>query len=159
MFSIDDLIDLAIQLEHNGETIYREAMKSQSGPSLALMFKWMADEERKHAHWFEELRTGVTTAPLNAALQEMSRGLLGKILGNQGFSLADVDFSKIKDARQLLGIMVEFEKDTILFYEILRECMDDTVTVDILETIMREENRHVDELNNLAEKAPGPTVT
>jgi rubrerythrin len=56
MFVIDDILDIAIQIEQNAEKIYRNAQKKISNPSLASMLNWLADEEVDHANWFSDLK-------------------------------------------------------------------------------------------------------
>jgi hypothetical protein len=55
MFSIQDIIDLAIQIEENGEQVYRRASGEISNPSLVWLLQYLADEETEHARWFSEL--------------------------------------------------------------------------------------------------------
>jgi rubrerythrin len=73
-------------------------------------------------------------------------------LGDQAFSIKDADFSKIEDINSLLELSVEFEKDTILFYEMLRAFIDDEETLSQLDKIIEEEKRHVQLLEEFLEK-------
>jgi hypothetical protein len=78
-------------------------------------------------------------------LEEMGRSILGRILGDQSFSLQDADFSSIDQVRDLLELAIEFERDTVLFYEMIRAFMEeeDTEALNVLEKIIDEENRHI----------------
>ena len=49
MFTIGDILDLAILIENNGETVYRDAAKKISNLSLISMLQRLADEEAEHA--------------------------------------------------------------------------------------------------------------
>lgn len=49
MFSANELLDLAIKLEKNGEAVYRDAIEKIPNPELVRLLEWMADEEVKHA--------------------------------------------------------------------------------------------------------------
>ena len=55
MFSANEILDMAIKLEKNGEVVYRDAIANVSNPELITLLEWMADEEVKHADWFAEL--------------------------------------------------------------------------------------------------------
>ena len=78
-------------------------------------------------------------------LEEMGRSILGRILGDQSFALQDADFSSIGQVRDLLELAIEFERDTVLFYEMIRAFMEeeDTEALNVLEKIIDEENRHI----------------
>ena len=52
LFSANEILDMAIKLEKNGEVVYRDAIANISNPELITLLEWMADEEVKHADWF-----------------------------------------------------------------------------------------------------------
>jgi rubrerythrin len=76
-------------------------------------------------------------------LEAMGREMLKEILGSQTFSLKEADLSKIRTIEQLRRTALKFEKDTIVFYEMIRSFLTDRETVDQLDAIIEEENRHV----------------
>ncbi|MBW1996095.1 MAG: rubrerythrin [Deltaproteobacteria bacterium] len=126
MYSCDDIFDLAIQIEKNGERTLRKAQEKISNPKLIPLLKWLADEEVEHAQWLLQLKSAKQKPIENPELEAFGKSLLRDILGDQSFSLADADFTKIKKAHQLLSLMIEFENDIILFYEMIRSvCRQD----------------------------------
>jgi rubrerythrin len=152
MFTLGEIIDLAIRIENNGETAYRKAYEEVSNPSLASMLKWLAEEEVEHEKWFTQLKQEVETTVEDPKLEEMGKAILKGVLGDQAFSIKDVDFSQIEDINSLLELSVEFEKDTIIFYEMLSAFIDDEETLRQLDKIIDEENRHVQVLEEFLEK-------
>ena len=147
MFSIQEILDLAIRLENNGESVYRQAVDEISEPELVSLLQWMADEEVKHARWFAELKQKLKTHSANLFMAEMSREVFADFLGEKSFSHQDVDFSKIDQVGDLVAIFIEFERDTILFYETLKPFIEDTDTLSHLDKIIAEENEHIEELH------------
>ena len=143
MFSVSEIIDLAIQIENNGESIYRGASEKVSQRQLASLLQWLADQEAEHSRWFVELKGKVKKSVASEALEEMAQNVLRGILGDQTFSLKDADFSKIEDVETLLNLAIEFEKDSILFYEMLAALVDEEETLGQLKMIIEEESRHV----------------
>ena len=143
MFTIRDIIDLAIQIEENGARMYRKAAQDVSDPFIAAALLRLADEEVKHVNWFAELKVEAEEAIDDPQLEEAGKRVLQSVLGDQSFSLNDVDLSSIRGIRGLLGVAVEFEKDTVLFYEMIRSFVDDKKTLGYLDTIITEENRHI----------------
>ncbi|MBW2340859.1 MAG: ferritin family protein [Deltaproteobacteria bacterium] len=149
MFSRAEIIDLAIQIEKNGEKVYRDALEKISDRSLASLLEWLADEEVEHVKWFSDLKRMVTKAPVNPHLEEMGKTMLQRVLGDQTFSLKGVDFSKIEQTEDVIKLAIEFERDTVVFYEMIESFIEDEETLDHLKKIIEEENRHVQVLEEL----------
>ena len=147
MFSAKEILDLAIQLEKNGESVYRNAVDKVTEPELVSLLIWMADEEVRHRHWFSELKKNFETQSINPFMEEMSRQVFGGMLGEKSFSHRDVDFSKVDHVDDLIGIFIEFEKDTVLFYETLIPFIEDDDTLEYLKKIIDEENNHIKKLH------------
>ena len=143
MFSIQEILDLAIRLEKNGEAVYRNAAAKFSRPDLVSLLVWMADEEVKHARWFSELKHKLETDSINPFMEEMGREIFTDMLGEKSFSHRDVDFSKIDQPHDLVAVFIEFEQDTVLFYETLKPFIEDNDTLNNLEKIIAEENNHI----------------
>jgi rubrerythrin len=143
MFSLKDIIDIAVQLEQNGERVYRNAAEKIENPSLRSLLQWLADEEVKHMEWFEAL---IDTMPANGDFPEqekMGRALLQNAIGAQSFTLEDTDFSSMGKIEDLLKLAIEFEKDTVLFYGMLQPLIEDQKTLEQLHAIIQEEENHV----------------
>ena len=143
MFSIEDIIDMAIQIEENGEKVYRKAIEKALNPSLASLLQWLADEEAKHIRWFSELRKVANSTPIDPRLEEMGKNILRSVMGEQSFSLDEADFSRIDMVKDLIRLAIEFEKDTILFYQMIQGFIHDNQTLDQLREIIEEETRHI----------------
>jgi len=143
MFSIEEIIDLAIQIEENGEKVYRTAVGKISNPSLSSLLEWLADEEAKHIEWFHELRDAAGSAPVDPQLEELGKSILRSVVGDHSFSLDEADFSKIETVKDLLHLAIEFEKDTLVFYEMIQTFVQDQAARDHLKAIIGEETRHI----------------
>jgi rubrerythrin len=148
MFSVHEILDLAIQLEKNGESVYRNAVDKVTKPDLASLLIWMADEEARHRRWFSELKQKIETHSVNPIMTEMSRQVFAGILGDKSFSHRDVDFPSVDRLDDLIGIFLEFEKDTVLFYETLIPFIEDDETLENIKKIIAEENNHIKKLQD-----------
>jgi rubrerythrin len=143
MFTLGEIIDLAIRIEKNGEKVYKKAQEQTSNPSLVSLLQWLAEEEAEHEKWFSRFKAEVQTTVEDPKFDEMGKTVLEGVLGDQAFSIQEADFSKLADMESLLKVSVEFEKDTLLFYEMLSAFIEDEKTVNQLNRIIEEENRHV----------------
>jgi rubrerythrin len=146
MFETKEILDLAIRLEKNGEATYRKAIQLPVNEDLKPMLAWMAAEEARHGEWFAALKVDLDIGRKNPFLEEMSRQVFEDLIGGQSFSLKEVDFAKVSDPRELASIFIEFEKDTILFYELIAPFIEDSETRRHMEAIIAEENRHIERL-------------
>jgi rubrerythrin len=108
----------------------------------------MADEEANHRRWFLEVKRNVEMHSINPFMAEMTRQVFEGILGDKSFSHRDVDFSRVGRVDDLIGIFLEFEKDTILFYETLIPFIEDDDTLQNIKKIIAEENNHIKKLQD-----------
>jgi rubrerythrin len=153
MFTTDEIFDLAIRIERNGEKFYRDVISRAESAELREALQWLADEEVRHAQFFaklkEESKNRERTVPREDGVDNM---LLQDLLGDRVFSLDDLDFSSLSDLRSLLRHAVEFEKDTILFFEMIKPFVEEDAAMEQLEAIIEEERRHVVALEGLPAK-------
>ncbi|MGD9105648.1 MAG: ferritin family protein [Desulfobacterales bacterium] len=149
MFSITEIIEIAVQLEKNGEQVYRKAIGQSKNPELEDLLLGIAEEELEHIDWLLSLKDDIDKSQDRAQVKEMDPLLIDDLIGKQTFSLADVDFSQVKNSKELIDIFIEFEKDTILFYEMLKTFLVDEKTIDYLEKIIHEESSHIEKLEEL----------
>lgn len=134
---------MAIQLEKNAETFYRAAVAKMSTPSLEPVLICLANEERDHSQWFEKLRRVAQEAKAGGQGEEISSEALRSLVGDQKFSLAEVDLANIESVKELIELAVEHEKDTIIFYQMLQSFIDDPETIKELDEIIAEEEQHI----------------
>jgi rubrerythrin len=151
VFEIKEILELAIRLEKNGEATYRKAMASCSDESMNALLQWMADEEVSHREWFAALKSDLDSGVKNPFIEEMSRQVFKDLVGGQSFSLKEVDFSKVGSTHELISIFIEFEQDTVLFYELIAPFIEDEETRGHLQRVIAEENRHIDRLREFKE--------
>ena len=143
MFAIEDIIDLAIQIEENGEKVFRNAAQRISHAPIAALLQWLADEEVKHAEWFSQFKQRVGKTTYDRQLYEKGKNVLLGLLRDQKFALTDVDFSKMDQVKNLFELAIEFERDTVLFYEMIRFLIKEKETLNHLAAIIEEENSHI----------------
>lgn len=149
MFTTQDIVDLAIQIERNGERFCRDALNLNLSKELADLLRWMADEELQHIEWFKNLKQGLTGTIQDTQIEKQSREMLSSILGDQQFSLADLDFNSEKDVNALLARLIEFEEDTVLFYEMIKTVVSDESVLKFLDLIIKEEKQHSRKLKEM----------
>ena len=149
MFTLNDLIDIAVKMERNGEAVYQKSLKRVAARELQSLLRWMAEEEAVHRQWFKDRKDKWKSDTGETDLQVMLPDILKEMMGEKSLSLDDVDFSRITSATTMLATFIEFETDTILFYEFLEAFIEDGQAKQGLQRIIREENRHVAKLKEM----------
>ena len=143
MFSLSEIYDLAIRIEKNGERFYREARERVSNEDLRSMLTRLADDEVKHEEFFAKKKEVLALNPEDPEMEEAASTILQGILGDQTFSLREANPADLKTVESLINLAIEFEKDTVLFYEVLTPLVTRSATLKGLEEIVQEEERHI----------------
>ena len=152
MFTMSEIIEFAIRIEENGEKVYRDASEKVSDPTLVSLLQWLADEESEHVQWFSELKGTIQEGLVDPKVGEMGQSLLLEIVGDQTFSLKERDISTIADLKEVLKIALDFEKDTVIFYEMMGSFVQEDEALAKLDQIIQEEKRHVRTLSEFLYK-------
>jgi rubrerythrin len=147
---MDDLLEVAVKMEKNGEVVYRKSLKKIRQKPLTDLLSWMAAEEAAHGRWFLEQKNRLALQPEEKALKEMIPEVLQDMMGENTLSLDEVEFDKISTPLELLNTFIEFEKETIRFYELLEMFIEAEEVHKGLKTIIQEEKTHVEKLTDMA---------
>lgn len=151
MFTLSDIKNIAVQIEKNGEKSYREAAKIATDPQISEVLDWMAEQECKHAKWFENLKSDKVLTDEEKEMEEIGRTLLQDMVKGNDFLLDKKDLEAAETIKEVLEVSKNFEKDTILFYEFLLGFLDDEQTKEQLQIIISEERNHIEQLEVIEE--------
>ena len=143
MFTSEDIISLAVQIEENGLRIYKDALQKADDSSLVLLLKWLIEEEGHHIQWFSKLKCRDGECEDDSQIAKIGQAILLDTLGEMSFSLKEADFSKIQHVKDLIAVAMEFENDKAQFFEMLKPFIDDQQAADDLKKIIAEERRHL----------------
>lgn len=151
MFTIEDICLIAVQIEQNGEATYRRAADTVVNPEIRKIILWMADEEHRHGKWFEKvvIQPKQTSSAEYEEMKALGRSLLQEMLKDQTFSLKGATLIQTGDEYTLIEQSIEFEKDTITFYEMLLGFVEDDDVRQQLNHIIDEEKNHVTQLQGM----------
>lgn len=144
MFSAEEIFNLAIQIEENGESYYREAVKVAADASIENLLLWLADDEVRHRKYFLELKAAAKPEAGTDWAEKIGGAFLQDSVKDHAFSLDDIDFSKIPSKAELLRIAIDFEEDSIMFYEILQSFVTEPAINGHVREILKEERRHIE---------------
>jgi hypothetical protein len=97
-----------------------------------------------HRETFQQKETALSSSEPNpSGVGETGTAILQGLLGDQAFSLKEVDLSTLEKTEDLIAAAVEFEKDTILFYDMISAFIEDAQTLARIREIKEEESQHI----------------
>ena len=108
---------------------------------------------RHHGVLFTAINADRTLITEQAELETMSRSLLQDIVRNQPFSLEQQRLGQATSLEDLLLQSIEFETDTIGFYEFLAGFLDYPEAISQLNGIIEQERGHVRQIEQMLTEA------
>jgi len=147
-FSLNEVIELAIQIEKSGYTFYDLALqrKNLSEPVRKVIEK-LRDEEIIHEATFKNLRTTEDLEVLGDPIDwQDAASYLKAISDSHVFSQPDAAIklaTEAADEKEILENAVQFEKDTLLFFHAIYQKTSNARSKQIINTIIEEEVTHV----------------
>ncbi len=147
-FSVSEIIEMAILIEQSGYAYYGQALrrKNLSFKTKELLTK-LRDQEKQHEIFFNGLRKEDDFELLNFGEdQELVHDYLRAIVNYRIFSKPEAALKaaeQAKDEKALIEAAIDFEKDTLLYYQGIKEAIKDSEAKDVLGKIIKEEISHV----------------
>ena len=131
MFSVKELVEIAVNVEENGEKFYRKLSKKVENDEQKKLFEYLADQEIEHAGVFRKL---------------------GYVEGKV-FPSFDTLFERVKGIsfESIIDYAIQLEKDTMLFYNKVLKLIKNERSKKRIDSIIEQEKKHVLDLMELKE--------
>ena len=151
-YAIEEVFEMAIQLERNGETFYTAAAKYARQVHTKKLMLEMAEWERKHEKLFEQMRDDLSVADRAGYTDQGGQAVayLQALVTGEVFALHDKAMQELTGQAtmaMIIDMAIAMEKEAILFYAGLREVA--AQGQDKIDEIIAEERRHVQVLTDL----------
>lgn len=143
MFTVNDIRNIAVQLEKNGEEVYLKLSKKAQDPELAILLTTMAEEEKYHGEWFSTFKSEKVLSPEQLEMEAVGRSLLQDMIKGNNFLLDEKSLEQADTIDKILAQSKKFEAETILFYEFISGLVDDDEVRKKIELIIEEEKKHI----------------
>ena len=149
-FDAADALDMAMEVEKNGEVFYNAVAQKAVNPQVKAVFQALAVQEQNHYAVFWEMAGGLAHGQPLAAFDEY-KAYLHATMRNALFAGPDKALAAADQAQNeqaALQMAIDFEKDTLLFFDDLGEMVGkaDQPTV---ARIIQEEKAHIRRLAEL----------
>ena len=152
-FSINEIIEMAVQIERNGYAFYQEATKRKGLDDKSREFiAYLRDQELDHEKTFMALRDDADMQDLELSQDwEMVSAYLKTIVEGRIFNSEESAIRKAAGAADLAAVVenaIAFEKDTLLYFHALSDSISNPKALKVLRRIINEEVSHVMRLND-----------
>ena len=146
VFTAAEAIEMAMEIEKNGETFYNAVSTKSTDPKIKVLFEDLAVQERGHYRVFQKMLGEVKPTPeLPTAMYDEYQAYLQVALDNALFAGPEKALAlaeQAQDPETVLRAAMGFEKDTLLFFYDLREMVSEA-DQDAVSGIIREEKAHL----------------
>jgi len=161
-FNVDEVFEMAEQIERNGVRFYHQAAENISDASARQLFLDLAAMEAEHEKVFASMRADLAdeereptvfdpegeAALYLRALADLQ--VFGKE-GDEDFILSE-DLPEQDRIRKILRAAIGLEKESIVFYLGIKELVSARSGKDKIDKIIREEMGHIRLLSGLQKK-------
>ena len=148
-FNADEVFEMGMDVEKNGEAYYNKAAELAADPDVKRVFEYLAGEEKTHWETFKQLREGITgdmAAPTVIDSDGVNELYLNALVKSRLFSSereAEKAAEDAKDAVAALKAALTFEKDTILFFSMMKSMTRGDLGADKIDLLIAEEQKHI----------------
>lgn len=158
-FSVQEVVEMAINMERSGQAFYQTASKLAKEKNLKELLQYLVEEEGKHLKVFQglynSLKQGPETTPYN---WEEAKLYLKALVDSRFFTGPDKAIQMAKEAKSELKAInsaISFEKETLLFFYEMLEVVKPQDR-DLVKKIIEEEKKHIRRLFTMKGKLAKP---
>ena len=156
--SVDSLLSIAIAIECNGAEFYRKAAEKLTG-EMRDEFLEMAEMEEGHANSFVNMKKLISVedktlfdVKMDPVTTEYFRSVIEDSLIDPNAKIDPDQFHSIDD---VLNFAIEEEKDTIVFYQCLKNAISEPTIIQTLNSIIQQEIVHMLDLTKRQKQLVG----
>jgi rubrerythrin len=145
LLATDEIIEIAVRLEENGEAFYIGAAATATTPGVKALFQDLAVQEQHHGRVFRQMGEGAVELILSPEQWDEFQAYADALLQNSFFARpqgALTQAAKAQDERQAVESALGFEKEALLFFHGLRDAVRGP-SQQIVDRIVQEEKRHI----------------
>ena len=160
-FNADEIFEIAIDIERNGEEFYRSSAALASDADVKKLFEFLITQEQTHRETFENMRKDL---PKKFSLPESfdplgEAAMYLKVLADSHIFNNPEAKKKVaaglSDINEAIDFALAFEKDSILLFSQMREITYVELGKTQVDSIINEEKKHVIQLMDVKREIEG----
>lgn len=160
-FSADEVFEMGMDIERNGEAYYRTAAELSKDAAIKAVFVDLMKQEHIHFEVFKSLREKLpprASLPTVADPESEEHLYLDALVKSRLFNNvreAEAVAKKVGNAVEALRAALVFEKDTVLFFQTMKSMTDERLGKNEIDRLIEEEHRHIVRISNLIKENAG----
>jgi rubrerythrin len=160
-FSADEVFEMAMDIERNGEAYYRKASELSKEPKIKTIFSDLMKQEQQHYATFKGLRDKLpprASLPTVADPDSEEYLYLDALVKSRLFNTvheAEALAAKTANALEALRAALGFEKDTVLFFQMMKGMTDERLGRSEIDRLIEEEHNHIVRISSAMKEIAG----
>ncbi len=160
-FSADEVFEMAMDIEKNGEAYYRKALTLAKSAGVKTVLTDLMEQEQHHYATFKGLRDNLpprASLPTVADPESEEYLYLDALVKSRLFNTtreAEALAAKSGNEIEALRSALVFEKDTVLFFQTMKAMTDERLGRGDIDRIIEEEHRHIVRISKAIKEAQG----
>jgi rubrerythrin len=160
-FSADEVFEMGMDIEQNGEAYYRNAAALAKDAKVKAVFTDLMKQEHVHYETFKALRDKLppkASLPTVADPESEEYLYLDALVKSRLFNNvheAESLAAKVGDEIEALRAALIFEKDTVLFFQTMKSMTDERLGRSDIDRLIEEEHKHIVRIAAAIKEASG----
>jgi rubrerythrin len=148
-----DLVSFAISIEEKGEMLYALLYSLAKNEIMRSGFDLLRQDEKRHIETFQSLQNSLNLieSKISEPIFEFTNTLVGDIIYTS--QKRDELLYSVSDIDEAIEYAITIEKDSIMFFENLKNMVNDA-DKDMLNLVISEEKKHLGELVTMRASRP-----
>ncbi|MFA6079419.1 MAG: ferritin family protein [Candidatus Omnitrophota bacterium] len=154
IFSGSEIAELGIQIENNGRDFYGALAANSKELKTREIFAFLSGEEEKHIETFKKISASARSYKPKQAYPDEYFKYMSALAGDYVFTQKGKGkelAGKISGEGEALDLAIRFEKDSIVFYEGMKNVVPER-DQGMVEELIRQERSHLVSLSRLKEE-------
>ncbi len=148
-FNAESIFEIGIQIEKNGKAFYQAAAKTTSNKTVSTLFAELAEWEDQHIKLFQTMQSELPEELKQDNVfdpdQEMYTYLQAAADSHvfiQSDNVAQL-IAECTSPAKALSFALEFEKDSVVYYTIIKKVVPEYLGKEKIDLIIDEELKHI----------------
>jgi rubrerythrin len=148
-FNADEVFQIGVQIETNGQRFYETVAKNTSDPSVQKLFLDLSKWESQHIELFKKLKRRLPDSAKREDIFDPNQELYLylKATTDSHVFIRNKDIPKLastcKTPMEALDFAVTFEKDSVVFYTTMKKLVPEHLGKKEIDTLIDEEISHI----------------
>lgn len=153
IFNSDEIFEIAIQIEKNGQDFYRKAAKIATNADISEFLISLAEMEVGHEELFIELKKSLSDYPKDEFpdMDDQLAQYLKSYANGKVFDPSSAPEEKINgemSIQEIFDVAINFERESVIFFTLVKEMVPEEFGKDKIDVLIKEEITHIAILNN-----------